>query len=130
GDIEAALGIDGNGMRDGKLARLAAKLAPFLDELAGLVEVNDAGIAVAVGDEDVASRGDGHVSGLVQMRLIAAELPRRADRQEQLAFRRVFLDDVVFDVGDPDVAFVVDLDVMRRLTFDLVLAPGTDEFTV
>ena len=58
GDDDAALQVDGNAVRDlqftGRGSFLAADDA---DELAVAGEMDDAGIAVAVGDVDVAVRG-------------------------------------------------------------------------
>src|SRR5437868_1002235 len=84
-------------------SRTGAKLAPLIDEFAGPVKVDHASIAVAVADEDVAVGGNGHIGRHVEMRLVASSGPLGAQSHEQLAFRRVLLDGVMLDVGDPDV---------------------------
>ena len=58
-DQKAIGGVDGERMRLVELARAGAQLAPFLDELAGLVEFDDAIVAgtMAFSDEDIAIGG-------------------------------------------------------------------------
>src|SRR5262249_32803949 len=85
GDVEPALAVHADRVRDGELPRFAAQLAPLLDELARFVEMHDAGIAVAVRDEYVSGAGDRHVGRLVEVRLVAPGHPLGADGQEQLA---------------------------------------------
>ena len=58
GHVEAPARVHGQAVRSMELAGLDAQLAPRLDELPPGVELDDARVAVAVGDEDVARRGD------------------------------------------------------------------------
>src|SRR5258707_5641787 len=52
--IEATVGVEGDGMGNAEFTRFLAQLAPGVDELAVAVEVDDAGVSVTVGPEDVA----------------------------------------------------------------------------
>src|SRR5262249_34699535 len=110
---------------DAELARPGAQFAPLLDVLAAAVEVDNAGVAVAVGDEDVARWRDGHVGGLVEVARVPPRDALCTARQGQLALPAVLLPGVVGDVRHPDVALRVDPDVVGGL--DRVLAPGADE---
>ena len=67
GDVDVAAGIDGDGVRNIELAGFGTGRAPGLDELPVLVELGDAGVAVTVGDENVAGSVPGHVEGLVEV---------------------------------------------------------------
>src|SRR5216684_3796734 len=70
------------------LAGRAALLAPGLDELAGLVELDDAGVgvaAVAVGNENVAIGRDQRRGGRVEFVRTAARNAGLAERQQHLA---------------------------------------------
>ena len=67
GDVDVALGIDGDGVGNIELAGFGTGRAPGLDELPVLVELGDAGVAVPVGDEDVAGSVPGHIGGLVEI---------------------------------------------------------------
>ena len=113
-------------MRRDELAGALPLLAPFAEVLAVGVAADDAGV-VAVGDVDVAGGGDGHVGRHVEVGLVHGELALRADGQQQLALGGVLLDDVIADVGNPDVALGIDLDVMGHLD---VLAPEAQELAL
>ena len=52
-------------------------------------------------------------------------MARLAEREQQLAFRRVVADDVVAVVGEPDRVVGADMDRMRPL--ELALAPRAEE---
>src|SRR6266436_1951161 len=134
-DLEAAIGAVGDEQAPGRIesepvrhvefARSLAFLAPRLDELAVAGEFDDAGVglvAVPVGDENIAVRGDNHVGGRVEMGSIVAGLARRAKCHEHLAVRRELHDRVAgllvlvgAPVGDPDVAVLIDEQAMREV---------------
>ena len=119
------------------LGRLAS---PLPQEFAGLVEHRDAPVAVAVGDVDVAvARIDHdprrHVE-LVLRGVVALAAPRAVDRvefalgadlQQQLAVRRVFLDDAVGIAGDIDILVAVDEAAVDRVGHRVLVAPGADD---
>src|SRR6266446_780308 len=134
-DLEAAIGAVGDEQAPGRIesepvrhvefARALAFLAPRLDELAVTGELDDAGVglvAVPVGDEDIAVRGDDHVGGRVEMGGVVAGLARRAKRHQHLAVRRelhygvaCLLVPVGAPVSDPDVAVLIDEQAMREV---------------
>ena len=58
GDIDQPVGIDGNRVRNIELSFADALLAPGLEKAAVLRVFYDAGVAVAVADEDLAARAD------------------------------------------------------------------------
>src|SRR5258706_6312564 len=134
-DLEAAVGAVGDEQASGRierepvrhveLARSLAFLAPRLDELAITGELDDAGVglvAVPVGDENIAVRGDNYVGGRVEMGGVVAGLAWRAERHQHLAVRRELHDGVArllvlvgAPVGDPDVAVLIDEQAMREV---------------
>src|SRR5262249_49485351 len=98
-DVETASRIETNRVRNAELSELAAQLAPLLDVLAGVIEVDDSGVDVTVGDKDVPFRGDDGVRWLVEVRPVAAGLAGSAEGQQQLAVRRKLLDGVMTNVA-------------------------------
>src|SRR5262249_40389684 len=104
------------------LAGRAALLAPGLDELAGLVELDDAGVGVAavtVGNEDVAVRRHQRRGGRVEFIRGAAGNARLAERQQHLAVRAELEDLVALtflaeSVRYPDISFRVDGEAVRK----------------
>src|SRR4026209_423229 len=80
GDVHHAFGVNGDRGGNIELALLGPGRAPGLDELPILVELRDAGVAVPIGDEDVAGSVPGHVEGLVEV--VAGDTrSRRAGRR-------------------------------------------------
>ena len=75
GDVDVAAGIDGDGVGSIELALFGPGRPPGLDELPGLVELGDAGVAVTVRDENVAGSVPGHIGGLVE--IVAADTRAR-----------------------------------------------------
>src|SRR3954471_13027048 len=63
--IDISLGIDGNGMDQVELAGPRSAAADLFDEAAVLVVLDDAGIAVAVSNENVAGGVKGNVGGAI-----------------------------------------------------------------
>ena len=104
GDIEPAVGVAADVVRDVELAGIGAGLAPRHQQLAvGRVFV-DARVAVAVRDVEVALRRQGGVGAAVE-RLAAHEglgLAGDAERHQHLAVERAFAHRVVAVIGQPD----------------------------
>ena len=130
GDIDPAVGVGCDVMHDVELAGIAARLAPGLEQLAvGRVFVH-AGIAVAVGDVDLALRRQRGVSAAVER--LAAHIRRRlfgnADRQEHLAVGRTLAHGVVAVVGAIEI--VVGIDVQAVGAREQAFAPTLDEIAV
>src|SRR5205814_6655514 len=109
-------------MRDVQIARARSLLAPRLDELPALVELDDAGVRVAavpVGDEDIAVRRGHDRGGCVEFVLPAAGLAGLAEREQQLALGRklehlMALAPEAEAVGHPDIAVAVDMQAVRK----------------
>src|SRR6516164_9316348 len=109
-------------MRRVDLARPRALLAPSLDELAVLVEFDDAGIGVAampVADEDVAVGRDQHRRRRIEFVRTGAGDALLAERHQHLAVRAE-LEDLMalavlaLAVGDPDIALRIDENAVRE----------------
>src|SRR5579871_161605 len=104
------------------LAGGAALLAPGLDELAGLVKLDDAGVGVAavtVGDEDIAVGRDQYSGGRIELIRPAPRNAGLAESQQHLAFRAelenlVTLAVLAEPIRHPDVSFRVDREAMRK----------------
>ena len=71
----AAAAVDGNGMRRGEDAGTAAVAAPGADQRAVGGEAMDAGIAVAVGDVDLAVARLGRRRRMVERRVERGPMP-------------------------------------------------------
>src|SRR5580704_18476653 len=109
-------------MRRVDLARPRALFPPGLDELAVLVEFDDAGIGVAampVADKDIAIGRDQHRRRRVELVRTAAGDALLAERHQHLAVRAE-LEDLValavlaLAVGDPDIALRIDKNAVRE----------------
>ena len=96
GHPQQALGVDGDPVRDVELAGLGSFSAPGLDELAVLVELEDARIAfpgagrVALGDEQISVGAEDDIVGLVEKLrsgsfIPLARLALGAEREKHLA---------------------------------------------
>ena len=118
-----------------ELARSGAGGTPLAQELALGVEDDDAVVAVAVGDVDIAvERIDRDVGGLVQHRgaavqaggLAARPVARRAaaDLQQERPVPRPLLDHAAAAAGDPQVALVVDEAAVDADRQYVRIAPG------
>src|SRR5262249_24941507 len=122
-DEDAALGVDGNRVRRVELSGRRAFLAPRLDELPVLRELDDARVgipAVPVRDEDVAVWRGHDVAGAVERVRPVAGDARLAQGHQHLAFRAEFEDLVAFAVltrriARPDVAVPVDVGAVRLI---------------
>jgi hypothetical protein len=83
GHVDPALGINGDAVHGVEVARTRllarfAPLPPFEQVLAIGVELDDAGVDVAVADEEVAVRQPRDVRRTAELRLIAGRLPELA----------------------------------------------------
>ncbi len=117
GDIDPAVVIGGDIVDDVELAGIGAGLAPGFQELAVRRIFVDAGIAVAVGDIDLALRRQRGVGAAVK-RLAAHErrrLVRDADRQQHLAVGGAFAHGVVAVVGAIEIVVGVDVQAVRAV---------------
>src|SRR4029077_9382551 len=96
GDIDPALGVAADIVDDVELARIAARLAPRHEKLAVRREFVDAGIAVAIGDIDVASPRQRRVGATIERRAthIGSRLVGNADLEKDLAVEAALADDV------------------------------------
>src|SRR6187401_2447036 len=99
-------------MLQDKLARIRSGLTEGLDEFATLVEMHDSSVAVAVGNEDVSGCGDSHIGRHVEMLVVGPLFAFDAERHQQSPFGCVFLYDVQPEIGDPDIPFVIDTQMM------------------
>ena len=131
GDEQPALRVEGEPVGRPELAGPEADLAPLLDEVAVLVELEDAAgrsrgrigalSAVPVGDEYVAVRRGDHVARLVELAGAAAGDAGFAQAHQLLAFG-VELDHLVplgafvvpVEIRDPHVAVAVHVEAVRR----------------
>ncbi|RXH39552.1 hypothetical protein XH94_16700 [Bradyrhizobium zhanjiangense] len=111
GDIDPAIGVGDDIVHDVELAGIGARLAPALDQLAVGRELVHAGVAVAVGDVDLALRRQRRVGAAMEG--IAAHERRRlcgeADRQQHLAVGGAFAHGVVAVVGAVKIVVCIDV---------------------
>ncbi len=156
GDQDLAFLVDEDRMAAIELAVARQATRPLLEELAGLVELHDAVVGrqgvMAVGDIDIAGIVGDDVRGLAEMALVSAIDAWRADAQQELAggaelqhlgaqrlgvrrHRREIaapgaggVVDVGLQVGDPDIAGLVDINAVRIA--DHVVAEGLEELAV
>ena len=96
--------------------------------LAGARVFVDAGVVVAVGDEEVAVGGDGQVGGQAEGFAGGAFPAGCADGNDELALGVEFEDAVGLAFGAPDVVFAVDEDAVGVL--DDIFTPGGEEVAV
>jgi hypothetical protein len=109
-------------MRRVELARSAALGAPFLDVLAGLVELDDAVVAfaaVTVADKDIAVRRDKDRRGHVEIVRIVSATPAWPRRIKHLAVgteldHLMALRAAPLTVGDPDIALAIDVNAVGK----------------
>src|SRR5713226_117416 len=129
GDEQAAGRIHRQRMRQGKLPRAAAALAPCGDELAFFGELHDPRIgvtAMAVADEDIAIGGDEHIRRSIECVGTGAGNAGLAKGHEHLALwaeleHSAPLALAAMIVGRPHIAVMIDMQPMR-----MVEHPGTE----
>ena len=129
GHIDPPVRIHRDGVGEIEITGSEAQFSPALDELAVLVVLDDAGVAITIGDEDIASRRDYHVCGLEEVTLIAARDAGSTQGAEQLAIRGTLQDDMLRSVGDPDMALAVQGEHVRPAD-QLLVSPGLNELAV
>jgi len=95
------------------LAVFRAEAPPLADIRALLVKMDYSGVAIAVGNEYVAVRGERHVRGPEEMPFVRAGFPIDAQRQNDISVAPVLFDHVPGHIRGPDESFPVNLDVMR-----------------
>ena len=130
GDIDPAVGVGGDIVHDVELAGIGAGLAPAFDQLAVRRVFVHAGIAIAVGDVDLALRRQRGV-GAAMERLAAHErrrLVRDADGQQHLAVGGAFAHGVVAVIGAIEI--VVGVDVQAVGAGEQAFAPAAQEIAV
>ena len=88
----------------------------------------DAGVVVAVGDEEVAVRGDSEIGGEAEGFAGGAFLAGGANGHDELALGVELEDAVGLAFGAPDVVFIVDEDAVGVL--DDIFTPGGEEVAV
>ena len=124
GDENVFVAVNDDVVGDDELALAGAGFSPGVDELALGAEAVDVGVAVAVGDEEVAGNGgDGKMSGAVEG-LAAESIGRPADGLEQFAFRSELSDDVMLGIGAVDGVVGADGDAVGAS--EDAVAPGGD----
>src|SRR5215813_5478842 len=129
GNEQAAGRIHRQSMRQGKLPRAAATLAPCGDELAFFGELDDprTGVtAMAVADEDIAIGGDEHIRRSIECVGTGAGNAGLAKGHEHLALWAELEHSVppaaaAMIVGRPHIAVTIDMQPMR-----MVKHPGTE----
>src|SRR5258706_138962 len=92
---------------------LCPVFAEVLHDLAGLIVENDAAVDVAIADKHVSRGTDRDVCRLVEMFVVFARLTLRAERQQQLAVGSELAHGVIAVVSDPDIAVLVEPDLVR-----------------
>src|SRR5262249_14173008 len=115
-DVEILVGVHRKLVRQVPFARSGALVfrtartfADLLDELPVLVEHDDAIVAVAVGDDDVAVVQDGDPRRQVEVRgVVAFDVGRAELHQELVELRRQLDDTMRVALDDVDVAFPID----------------------
>src|SRR5262249_7480480 len=125
-DVETSARVESQRVRAVEFAAGPASLAPGLQELARLVELDDTRVVrclatVAVGDEDVTVFRDSHIRRLVERHVVAdavafdAGLPERHQHLSVLIELEHLLSLAAADavVGHPDESFRVDADLVR-----------------
>jgi hypothetical protein len=64
-DVYEAMIVDGDGVRQIKFADACAEFSPSLDLITEAIKLHYAGVAIAIGDVNVAVPGEGDIGGLV-----------------------------------------------------------------
>ena len=130
GDIDPAVRVGDDVVRDVELARIGAALAPRKQQLAVRREFVDAGIRVAVRDIDVEIGRQRGVGAAVE-RLAAHKRrgpPRNADFEQYLAAERAFAHGVVAVIGAVQRLVRADMQPVRPV--EQVFAPGIQQVAV
>src|SRR3954465_6517428 len=133
--VQQPLGVDRDRMRDVELSRTGALLAPRLDEVAVLVELDDLGLAasMALDHEDIALRPERHVVGLVEQPQMAVGMHLAcgvaySEHEQDASLGAELVDDMGARVGGPDIVLRVDPQPVRPV--EQAVAQGAQEFAI
>lgn len=107
-DVDAALIVDGDAVRQIKFAGAGSELSPRLEIIAIAIKLYDARIAVTIGHVNVAVPGEGHVGGLVEQPVCFCAGVDSAENQQDVAGGIEFEDEMVAIVCGPEVIIWVD----------------------
>lgn len=125
-DVDEPFGIDADGVREIELGFAGPLFAPGEFEFPISIGADDAGIAVAVGDEDVAILRKGDVGGLIEVACVCSFDIAFSEGEERFPGGVEFDDGVVLVVGRPDRALRVAAQAVGGV--EEVGAEGADEF--
>ena len=135
GHVQQPLRVDRDRMRDVELARTGPFLAPRLDEVAVLVELDDLGLAapMALDHEDLALRPERHVIRLVEQPQMAVGVHlaggvAHAEHEQDASLGAELVDDMGARVGGPDVILRVDPQPVRPV--EQAVAQRAKEFPI
>src|SRR5580704_7574776 len=130
GDIDPAIGVGADIVHDIELAGVGAGAAPRHQQFAvGRIFVH-LGIAVAVGDIDLAFWREGGVGAAVERLAahIGRRLPRHAQLEHYLAVERAFADEMSAVIGQIDRIVRPHMNAVRPRI--LALAPGAQKIAL
>ena len=141
GDIDDVVIVDHNTVRGVEVARLVATPAPVLDEVAILIELGNARIAVSVGDEHAAILAPGDVRLLIEgglvgrgalnhMRQPSPGLRVCSQRAHGAAFGVEAENFVIGGIHVPEIALRIEAHDMGAYEHRGALAPGAHEGAV
>src|SRR5215472_15700280 len=132
GDIDVAVAVGSDVVRQIELARIVARLAPRVEQTAVGRILVDLGVEITVGDEKVAGvRINGDMSALVE-RLAAhcsGGSAAHADRHQDLPVARAFSHRMVENIGEPDAILRADRNTVGAREH-LLVAPALKELSV
>jgi hypothetical protein len=130
GDIDPTVRVGADVVHDVELAGVGAGAAPRHQQFADRRILVDLGIAVAVGDVDLAFRRQSRMGAAVER--FAAHIRRRpagnAELQEHLAVERAFADEMPAIIGQVNRFVRSHMDAMRPRI--LALTPGAQKITL
>jgi len=126
-DVDESFGIDPDRVGKIKLGFAGAFFAPGEFEFSVSIGADDAGVAVAISDEDVTVLCKGDVGGLVEVACIGSFDIAFAEGEKRFAGGAEFDDGVVFVVGCPDRALRIAAQTVGGV--EEVGAEGANEFS-
>jgi len=127
GDVDDLILIDGDAVGEVQLAGALAWCAPLAETVAVGIIFEDAGVAVAIGDEEVAIGGEGDVGGAVELAFCFG-LFADGEIEEDFTLGGEFEDAAAGGVDSPDVAFGIDADAVGDLVE--ALAPFAEDLAL
>ena len=114
-DVDPSLCVDRNSVRQVELARAVAFLAPCGEEGTVFRELRDSGIAVTVGNVEVAVGREGDIGGTVERVVAFTALSPAAHDHQYTSPGTELEDNMEAAVGDPEIAFGINLQTVRGL---------------